>query len=87
MGGQPLPYSTSRVQSECHSVDHRAHREDEADARHLVDDQGLKAVEEDAEVVRPPQPDPHGRDVHQVSREQQTEEKHLRQWHRVVSVQ
>ena len=55
----------------------RAHRKEQVDAGHFVDDEGLKAKEEDGEVVHPLQHGRHRRNVHQVAREQQAQQQHL----------
>lgn len=53
------------------------HRKDEVDARHFVDDEGLKPEEEDRKVVHPLQHGGHCSNVHQVPREEQTQQQHL----------
>ncbi len=53
------------------------HSEDEVDAGHLIDNEGLKAEEEDAEVVHPLQHRRHSCNIHQVAREKQTQQQHL----------
>ena len=56
----------------------KAHLEDQVEAGHLVNDEPLKAEEEDREVVHPLQHRRHGRYVHQVAREQEAQQQHLR---------
>lgn len=54
-----------------------AYRKNEADAGHLVDNQALKAEEEDAEVMHPLQHRGDSRNVDQVSSEEQTQQQNL----------
>ena len=82
LGGQGSASFSTHAQvywQEKEGAGHRiaAHRKEQVDAGHFIDDEGLKAKEEDREVVHPLQHGRHCRDVHQIAREEQTQQQHL----------